>query len=1051
MDDVIDIVSKNKIDDILDDSENYVWDAWMTERMDGWVPDVGLTDYVNNSVYRPPSIARAGIRSELRNRIFDRKSKDFGTRYIGILIYDPETEDDYPLDVFLGDEKVGRVVTKRHDNRTHLMIINKAVFFRGSTEVFRVIAPQKGEFRIEKFVLLKNLPEGDSFEPIISNFSAKVLPGACRESNVKIDFVTPFPATVVLKVTDITKSSMDMGKRFIESQEFARIHTLELCGLKADTTYQLDITTKGKYGEISNKIVELNTNTKTLLIQKPITIPVELVSSGSYCQRTMPLTFGVPIPKGTINEVNECSIRFDNEKYMAQARIHSRWNDGSASWILIDGPCPKDLDDQEICPLDITFLEKPCLTEPGLLCEENKGKVIVQSDYLRITVDPKTKTFPALIEKFNNGDKEVTYNGSGMLSIVLGNGVKLKQGEIKDVKLEEAGSKRAVIHYKLPYVDSKGITHIQSTMRVHVYYNNPFIKIAHRLEFISPSLAPVPYAGDLPDAVEEFGDIRSAIAGESGEATSVLLLREIAMNLPFTGTSDVSIGKQQYDLETCDSVRLVHEHELFGKLEVGKGDGLVAEEPVNGHLKIHTKTGNIGLGIKNFWEAYPKGINVGNESVNIQLLPELSEGTLPGNEGDQGRLYFWNENGMYKIKGGMTLTNEIFMAFPNESQNINPWFDWFEQPPMVRPTVNWLNSTGVLSLIHPKKGSSFPEYEKQIDAFLHKRCKTQRVNREYGFMNFGDFYGGGPDLWANNEYDQPYICYLEWLRGGGFKWFDLGNQGVAHLANIDTVNFSKNIDYVGAQYAHMQGHIGGYLPPYYNASKVYGSMFVWSHSWVQGPALCYLLTGDEMIKDTLDLIAKWMSRYKLTNYDFMNSREVGWHLLHLAGLIRLTGDNRYINAASVIMERLKEKGWEHILSAGHCGCPIPRCKGEGGFMVAIALSGLRELHELTKRQEVADLLIDGAHWLIDKTYDMESGMFYYTSCPNKPTSHNKPSLGFSVCCLEGISYAYELTDDQRFKEAVVRLLPTLIQRDRGFIWPRFAPITLSIVERWDAL
>jgi hypothetical protein len=179
---------------------------------------------------------------------------------------------------------------------------------------------------------------------------------------------------------------------------------------------------------------------------------------------------------------------------------------------------------------------------------------------------------------------------------------------------------------------------------------------------------------------------------------------------------------------------------------------------------------------------------------------------------------------------------------------------------------------------------------------------------------------------------------------------------------------------------------------------------------VEGAILHYLLTGDETLRPVLAAAAKVFTS-NLAHYDFFNARECGWHLIHLCSLARLDDDPRPLNAATIIVEEVLGKqapggGWEHPLSEAHCHCPPPRCHGEAGFMVGVLLAGLRRYHALTGDPRVADAVVGGARWLVQRTFDPEAGAFRYTSCPNRKTLG-----GHGRQLLEGLALAQLLAPD----------------------------------------
>ena len=372
------------------------------------------------------------------------------------------------------------------------------------------------------------------------------------------------------------------------------------------------------------------------------------------------------------------------------------------------------------------------------------------------------------------------------------------------------------------------------------------------------------------------------------------------------------------------------------------------------------------------------------------------------------------------------MTVELMVAAPGAPEAAEDYFCWLEHPPFVRPDIDWLNITQAWSSMAPKETSPLPAYEEMVDKAYDEWIKDRDLWRQYGFFNFGDYYGENGTAWGNNEYDPAYAFTCEFMRGGDPRWAVVANQSARHLVDIDTVNHSANTHEIGGQYMHIAGHAGGLLPPFFRY-KMAGSTFVPSHMWVEGTVLQYLLTGDDGLRETLEKTALWLlgsgleDSGGLDHYDFPNCREAGWHLIHLCGIARMSDDPRYLNAASIIVERVLDRqepggGWEHLLKKGHCSHPPPRCRGEAGFMVGVLLSGLRRYHELTGDDRVADAIIGGARWLIEKTYLREKKVFKYTSCTRPRPTETGPHYFKQI--IEGLGYAYRLAPDPVLEEII---------------------------------
>ena len=417
---------------------------------------------------------------------------------------------------------------------------------------------------------------------------------------------------------------------------------------------------------------------------------------------------------------------------------------------------------------------------------------------------------------------------------------------------------------------------------------------------------------------------------------------------------------------------------------------------------------------------------MGGAGIDIQLFPDRRGVELPGDDEAWHRLYFWLDDEGYKLKAGMALSSEILLDFGPDDPRV---FDWLENPLLVRPDIDYLNATGALNAIGPRQGSPLPRYEELADIAMQSFFDDQEHYRAYGHVNFGDWYGESAWSWGNNEYDPAYVGYSEFLRGGESGWALWAADAARHLADVDTVNFSRDASEIGGQAMHIPGHLGGYLPPYFR-SKMKGTSLGPAHMWVEGQLLHYLLTGDQAVYDSLLKTKDWLIQpARLDYYDYKSARDSGWHLIHLSMLALVLDDPDCLNAAAIIVERVLERrtpggGWDRMLGEPHCGCGYPRCSGEAGFMICVLVSGLKRYHHLTGDPAVAEAIIGGARWLISETFDHDSGHFRYTSCPNR-------SLGGTFQCtqwaLEALAAAWELSGDPEIGAYLKRGLPVIGQ------------------------
>ena len=231
----VDVAEEARIRALLDDPHNHAWPALDCEALDGFVPDLGLTGYANPSVYRPPSVVRAGVRSTVRHRfrVPVKNPKLPGTYYLALLAYDAAGEE-LAFEISLGAEPVGVVAAHRHDNRRHLLVLKRAIRFDSTVKWVQAAATCRGACRLERLALLAECPPASSFTPTIEALEVVAAGGASDTATVHC--VTYPPAT--LEVTAHTPGAAPV--RAVEEGR-STLHALALPALLPDRTYTVQV------------------------------------------------------------------------------------------------------------------------------------------------------------------------------------------------------------------------------------------------------------------------------------------------------------------------------------------------------------------------------------------------------------------------------------------------------------------------------------------------------------------------------------------------------------------------------------------------------------------------------------------------------------------------------------------------------------------------------------------------------------------------------------------------------------------------------------------
>ena len=259
--------------------------------------------------------------------------------------------------------------------------------------------------------------------------------------------------------------------------------------------------------------------------------------------------------------------------------------------------------------------------------------------------------------------------------------------------LEQAGGRHAVVRLLVAHRDRDGHERLRSDLRLHVHAGQPFCKLVHRLLVVCADPGAAQYVAEATD-----------------ERETLLAVRCCALQLPWTGARGVRFGGSRHPVEQGQPWLLRHEHDLAHRV----GPAAAPHERSGrapGHLVVQGDRGLLAVGVRNFWQTYPKGLRVGAAGVALELLPPRSGGDLPGDAEAWHRLYRWLDGDGYLLREGLALTTEVLIGFPADPAAAAPLFRWLEEPPLVRPLPAYTNSTGAVPRLAAKEGSPLPDYE----------------------------------------------------------------------------------------------------------------------------------------------------------------------------------------------------------------------------------------------------------------------------------------------------------------------------------------------------
>ncbi|MHC4402805.1 MAG: exo-rhamnogalacturonan lyase family protein [Planctomycetota bacterium] len=731
-------------------------------------------------------------------------------------------------------------------------------------------------------------------------------------------------------------------------------------------------------------------------------------------RRGWPVTSGIPLAEGGLKNPNACALfTADGTELPLQTEALARWPDGSVRWLLLDFQV--DLAPNQAKSLSLRYgddVRRGAIDRPLRVASRPDGKVTLETGPVRLEYDPKCfmPQGAAWLTAGAGGqesDQRVTLN-------CMSDGVRLSddrgQGHLPaekeaEITIEQAGPVRACLRINGEHGEQPMFRYVA---RVHAWRGRPWIRVFYT------------FINDHQDAL--MAKIRQLEVRfwscEGGRANTRILNGK-----PAAEGRLFQVDENQYLLD--------------GKPVAGRGCGWAA---------VGSDRYGLAVGLREFWQNWPKLIECVPGRVSLELCPELPEGLYSGKPlEEENKLYYQLRDGLHTFKVGVAKTHELWVHyFPGKPdvEKLSDFFQAAEDPLLATCDPTYVASTKAAGELPPADPQKYFGYDAWLDRALEAHLKRRDQIREYGMLNYGDWFGERSVNWGNLEYDLAHGLFLQYLRTGDRRFFLRAEQAARHHIDVDVVHATnahmKNPwgepPRVGDIWLHCLNHTGGY---YQNAplpvSRTYqmGHSTNFGHVWVSGDLDYYFLTGDRRALEVSLDMADAMTSHMPTRYG-THIRALGWPMILVLRAYEATGDKKYLDAAVKNWQVLKEnidweRGWVVRLAGDHCLHPPgstreerqtkyrdQRCEGNVPFMEGLTLCALARYHRLTGDPEVLKALSVGIDQMIRECWQEDVKTFRYTACP---LSSKAP---YTLFMLSTEAMAYEIA--QTGNEEHLRIL-----------------------------
>jgi hypothetical protein len=490
-------------------------------------------------------------------------------------------------------------------------------------------------------------------------------------------------------------------------------------------------------------------------------------------------------------------------------------------------------------------------------------------------------------------------------------------------------------------------------------------------------------------------------------------VRELSLEIiPRTPPKAVQLGGGSGE-QSGESVRLLQVDDKTCRFE--GIEGTVSQAP--GWAELTDAAGTVAVAMRDFWQQWPKSLESNAQELKIGLFPTFSEGTFDHMRPWYKHQYLFDGH-CYRLRTGQSRRWQIWLDLEGDRDSLAR----SANAPLV-PAADPVQAiaTGVWGPIAAAGSLEMEDYDRWAEnLFVNGYLDGIKAQRDYGAMNWGDWWGERGCNWGNHEYDTPKHILVQFARTGNPKYFYVGNTAARHTSEVDVIQFinADLVDYFhktvgrnpnypirpGMVHEHCVGHVSGFYPVD-RIRELYVSLGIGKtknpylcldpynlgHIWTQGMVYDYFLTGDPWMKETVEKIggnlAQLVEDRKFAFKGGSHSGRVnGWTMLAIAGAYELDFDQRYLKAMKLLADdALSEQdpetgGWRYKLPWGHCYCETKHW-GEAAFIGAIRLNGLSKYYELTGDPRIPEAVRRGVTHMNQDTWEEEHSGWRYTSCP----------------------------------------------------------------------
>ena len=547
------------------------------------------------------------------------------------------------------------------------------------------------------------------------------------------------------------------------------------------------------------------------------------------------------MPQKAIFDLSHFQVFAPNgKKVPAQFSATAFWPDKSLKWVLVQFQAKLKSKEKAIYKVLFGANVKPLKSKSNLKMTQTGNTITVNTGATKIIVGRN------LIDKVWVNNKLIGGFSDGIILIdEKGKEYKSSLGPAK-IRVEESGPEYLTLRLEGDYKSKTGSKYMKYVARLTFQNNSALVGLT-------------------------FTHINDYLKTEFTDITSITIpfkpakkLQKATISLEKKSPATIAKTQQGFQLDDLNV-------SISGKSQKGKMTGAATMDGAN----------KVTVAWRDFWRRWPKAYKVTNNDFVLEILPKQPNK-------DYGKklpfyLMFPFVDGKYRFKWGMSFTERIKFDFSGKISAKQLQAD-MDMPVIAVIPATWYAATQAFPNATAPMGKQFSAWDDFANRFFKSHMNMKSRNREFGYLNYGDWYGERGRNWGNNEYDLAHGLFTGFVRTGNRNYYRWALNTARHQADVDIVHAYPDPHYLGANHQHSIGHTGiwsqgpkhaSWTHPYDSHTEAKNG-----HTWSGGMTDAWMLNGDPTVMEANLKLGEHITWAMAPAFKKLGSHErsAGWSL-----------------------------------------------------------------------------------------------------------------------------------------------------------------------------